>query len=117
MRFMKILLKVIRNNEIRWVHFCYVSPKIYENFFQATGCEKNEFGAYLSQWARDDFVVTLPMSTYEDMRKLQELVETRSKYEYAELYSTDAAETIKVSGWLRRWVTYHMRLETLMRRD
>ena len=110
----KLLLKVIRNKEICWVHLCYVSKKVYDNFFRVTGCEKNEFGAYLSKWAREDFKITLSMATYEDMLKLEKLVEDRYKYEYSELYSGEAQETIRVTGWLRRWLTYHMKLEVLL---
>lgn len=114
MKYRKLLLKVIRDGEIRWVHFCYVSPKVYDDFFRVTGCEKNEFGAYLSLWARKDFKINLTMSTYEDMVKLQTLVNNHYQYEYSELYSGEAEENLRITGWLRKWVTYHMKLEVLM---
>lgn len=114
MKYKKLLLKVIRDNKICWVHLCYISPVVYDDFFRVTSCEKNEFGAYLSKWAREDFKLTLPMSSYSDMLKLEKLVEDRYKYEYSELYSGDPEENIKVSGWLRKWLTYHMKLEVLL---
>lgn len=114
MNYKKIVLKVIRDNQICWVHFCYVAERVYDDFFRVTGCDKSEFGSYLSVWARQDFKVNLSMVTYEDICKLKKLVKQRYEYEYSELYSGAPEERISVSGWLKKWVTTKMKLEVIL---
>lgn len=111
----KILVKVFRDGEWKWVHFCYVYAELYETFFSVTKCEKSEFGAFLSLWAQGDFSVRLPMSTYEDIQQLRYLVEQKYIQEYAELYALNAEENPQIIGWMRMWVAQHMRVEIAAR--
>lgn len=112
----KILVKVIRDNSIKWCHFCYISAELYEEFFRVTGCEKSEFGAFLSVWVKGDFDVRLSMSSYDDIVQLRYLVNKRYSEEYAELYALTESENPKIHGWLRMWVSQHMRVEIAARK-
>lgn len=112
----KILLKVIRQDVIKWCHFCYVSSELYNEFFKYTGCEKSEFGAFLSIWVKGDFNVKLSMSSYEDVTRLRYLVQKKYAEEYAELYALTEEENPKIHGWLRMWVSQHMRVEIAARK-
>lgn len=112
----KILVKVIRDQDLKWVHFCYVPTELYENFFETTRCEKSEFGAFLSIWAKGDFDVRMSMSTFEDVQKLRYLVDRKYTEEYAELYSLTIGENPRVNGWMRMWVSQHMRVEIAARK-
>lgn len=114
-RLSKLLVKVLRDGEWKWIHFCYVYTNLYDAFFHIVQCEKSEFGTFLSMWARGDFQVKLRMSTYEDVQKLRELVEQRYQQEYSELYALNPEENPKVQGWMRMWVSQHMRVEIAAR--
>ena len=113
----KIVVKVIRDNDLKWVHFCYVPTELYDTFFQVTKCEKSGFGAFLSIWAKGDFDVHMGMSTFEDIQRLRHLVNRKYAEEYAELYSLTVGENPKVDGWMRMWVSQHMRVEIAARKE
>lgn len=114
MRKKKLLIKTIRENEIKWVHLSYIPEEVYTDFFRVTGCETTDFGAYLSKWVKEDFKVNMSMSTYTDLIRLKELVQKRYEYEYAELYSGDNGKLLRISGWIKKWLCYHMRMEVLL---
>ena len=107
----KILVKVIRDGEWKWVHFCYIHADLYDAFFRVTKREKSEFGAFLSVWAQGDFQVKLPMSTYDEIQQLRYLVNKKYAEEYAELYALNKEENPRIEGWMRMWVSQHMRVE------
>lgn len=111
----KILVKVVRDGEWKWVHFCYVFTDLYNTFFRVTGCEKSEFGAFLSIWAKGDFSEKMGMSTFEDVQRLRYLVNRKYAQEYAELYALNEEENPKINGWMRMWVSQHMRVEIAAR--
>lgn len=113
----KIVVKTIRNGELKWNHFCYVSSDLYDEFFKCTGCEKSEFGAFLSVWMRGDFGERRTMAYYDDIVRLKYLVNLRYRQEYAELYSLAGDENPKITGWLRMWVSQHMRIEIAARKE
>jgi SRSO17 transposase len=112
----KILVKVIRNDEWKWVHFCYVYSDLYDEFFKYTECEKSEFGAFLSMWAQGDFNEKMGMSTFEDIQRLRYLVDKKYKDEYSELYALSKEENPSIHGWMRMWVSQHMRIEVAARK-
>lgn len=111
----KILVKVARDNDIKWIHFCYISTDLYNEFFKATGIEKSEFGAFLSMWAKGDFDQKLPMTTFEDIQSLRYLVNKKYTEEYSELYALSKEENPDIQGWMRMWVSQHMRIEIAAR--
>lgn len=113
----KILLKVLRGNSIQWVHFCYVSQDLYEEFFDTVKCEKSEFGKFVSTWAQGDFGRKLSMSSFDDIIALKYIVNRTYAEEYSELYALTPEENPKINGWLRMWVSQHMRVEIAARKE
>lgn len=113
----KILLKILDNGTPKWVHFAYVSKDLYKEFFDVTKCEKSAFCDYLSIWVKGDFGMSLKMVTYTDIRKLKSLVKRKYRLEYSELYSLTDQENPSIYGWLRIWLSQHMRVEIAARKD
>ncbi len=116
-RMRKIVLKVLRGDTWQWVHFCYIQNALYEQFFEATKCEKSAFGAFLSIWVKGDFGINLQMLTYDDIVKLRHLIHTRYTQEYPELYMLNSEENPRIQGWVRLWVSQHMRVEIAARKE
>lgn len=59
----------------------------------------------VSRWAKEDFNIDLPMSTYKDIAILRELV--LDKYSNAYPHLVRKTETDR-QGWMRVWVSNHM---------
>lgn len=115
MELQKVIVKVQHNNKWAWVHFCYVYSSLYNAFFKVTGCEKSEFGNFLSIWAKGDFNLKLNMSTYEDLQQLKKVINESAMADYSELYSLNPEENPRIQGWVRLWVSQHMRVEIAAR--
>jgi hypothetical protein len=111
----KILVKVNRDGDWKWVHFCHVYDNLYEKFFEVTGCEKSEFTTFLASWAQGDFGLKLKMTYFEDIVKLREVVRKHYESSYEELYTLNQEENPDIKGWLRHWVSQHMRIEIAAR--
>lgn len=107
----KLLLKVLRNDEIVWVHFCYISNDLYEKFFRMPGVEKADFAYYLSKWVKEDFGVKLKMATYKDLETLRALVKEHFESVYEELYGQRIGVNPEIRGWLRLWVSQNIMKE------
>lgn len=113
----KILVKVVRDDSLKWVHFCRVSTEVYDEFFKVTECSTADFGAFLSVWAKNDFGVRLTMATFEDIRYLKTLVKRRFQIEYCDLYALPGAESLSIRGWFQIWVSQHMKEEISERKS
>lgn len=113
----KILVKVVRGNSIKWVHFCRVPAEVYDEFFRVTECSTSDFGAFLSVWARNDFGVRLTMATFEDVLHLKTLVKRRFQIEYSDLYTMPGASSLDIRGWFQIWVAQHMQEEISERKS
>lgn len=103
-RVKKVLLKVQKDGIDQWVHLCYIPVEVYEQFFYSIATH-SELGAYLSKWALEDFKKRLPMTSYED---IQDLRNTINQAYQKELFF--------VSGWVRLWITQHMKEEIAIRK-
>lgn len=107
----KILLKVLRDKEIVWVHFCYIPNDLYEKFFCMSGIDKRDFASYLSKWVKEDFGVKLNMVTYKDLETLRTLVKEHFESAYEELYGQRIGVNPEIRGWLRLWVSQNIMKE------
>lgn len=107
----KLLIKVLRDDDWKWIHFCYISSDIYDDFFNVIGCEKSEIGGFLSAWAKQDLGISLRMATYQDVLDLRRTISDKYSKEYKELYALKEEENPKIYGWVRFWVSEHMRKE------
>jgi hypothetical protein len=105
----KVLVKVIRDNEIQWVHFSAIPEDLYLKFFRVTGAETADLNAYLSKWCKEDFDVSLRMGTYNDIYHLKQAINERYQAEYTELYGSEEMPDIR--GWVRMWLSQHMKVE------
>lgn len=114
-RYKKVTLKVIRDGEITWVHLCSISRSLFYEFHETTGCDRSEFGAFLSVWCKRDFHRDMSFARYEDVQELRKLVNEKYHKEYPELYYLTDEENPRVSGWFRLWLSQHMRVEIVSR--
>lgn len=105
----KVVIKVFRGGCISWVHFSAVPEKVYRKFFKVCEIEPSDLNEYLSKWCKQDFDVTLRMYKYDDILHLKKAVRERFQSEYPELYSS--REMPMVKGWVRMWLTQHMKEE------
>lgn len=112
----KILVKTIRDNTLKWSHFCYISSELYEEFFRVTECKKSDFGAFLSVWVQEDFGESLSMADFSDILRLKQLVYIKYRSEYSELYALKCGRNPEIRGWLRLWVSQHMMIEIAARK-
>lgn len=107
----KILVKVIRDGSIEWVHFSAIDSNLYKRFLEATDTRPSDLNDYLSRWCKDDFDVRLRMYKYADIYHLKKAINERFEAEYAELYGS--AEMPEIRGWVRMWLSQHMEMEVL----
>lgn len=107
----KVLVKVMRDGNIEWVHFSAVDEELHKKFFEVTNTKPADLNEYLSDWCKDDFDVRLRMYKYGDIYLLKKAIDERFKAEYAELYGS--AEMPEIRGWVRMWLSQHMEMEVL----
>lgn len=103
----KFLVKVLNENTdtVSWEHLCYAPKDLYLKFIKTKHLERFQMADYVSRWAKEDFNIDLPMTTYKDIALLRELVLDKYNSAYPHLvrrYETDR------QGWMRVWVTNHM---------
>ena len=105
----KVVIKVLKEGQINWVHFSAVPEKVYKKFFKVCETEPSDLNRFLSKWCKQDFDVTLRMYKYDDIVHLKKAVVERFQSEYPELYGS--REMPMVKGWVRMWLTQHMKEE------
>lgn len=105
----KVVVKVLRDGTIQWVHFSAVPESLYRKFFKTTGSEPADWNQYLSKWCKQDFDVTLRMFKFDDISHLRKAVIERYEADYAELYGKQSELFIR--GWVKMWLCQHMKEE------
>lgn len=105
----KVVIKAWRDGQISWVHFSIIPEKVYKKFFKLYEIEPTDLNKYLSKWCKQDFDVMLRMYKYEDIAHLKKAIIERFQSEYPELYGSGEMPIIK--GWVRMWLTQHMKEE------
>lgn len=111
-RLKKVVVKVLKEGQICWVHFSAVPEKTYDQFLRATETEPADLNVFLSKWCKQDFEVMLRMYKYDDIYHLKKAIVERFESEYPELYGS--MEMPKIKGWVRMWLAQHMREEIVM---
>ena len=103
----KFLVKVLNEDTDRlsWEHLCYAPRGLYLKFLKVKDLERFQMADFVARWAKEDFNIDLPMSTYKDIAILRELV--LDKYSSAYPHLVRKSETDR-QGWMRVWVTNHM---------
>lgn len=105
----KVVIKVLKEGQIQWVHFSNIPKKLYKNFFKVTGSEPADLNKYLSEWCKDDFEVRLRMYKFDDIFHLKKAIIERYEAEYTELFNNQSKMFIR--GWVKMWLCNHMREE------
>lgn len=109
----KIVIKVINEDRLEWATFCYVPQEVFKEFSRWTNLKVLDFNAYLSLWAKEDFLINLDMATLKDVETLKRIVYTSCRQSYNELYQFERyGLTINRGFWLKYWVTSHLKVET-----
>lgn len=111
----KFLVKVLNEDKDKlvWEHLCYAPKDLYLKFISVMGIERFEMADFVAAWAKEDFNVDLPMTTYKDIAILRELILDKYNSTYPHLIRNNS--TIDRQGWMRVWVSTHMEKD-LMRR-
>lgn len=103
---------MLKDGQITWVHFSAVPEKIYNKFLKVTETEPADLNTFLSKWCRQDFEVMLRMYKFDDIYHLKKAIVERFESEYPELYG--AQEMPIIRGWVRMWLTQHMKEEIVI---
>lgn len=111
MKMRKVLVKVLRDGEIKWTHFSAIPNELYERFF--TNIEPVDLNGYLSKWCAADFNKVLKMYKYSDILQLKRAINKTFELKYPELYDSNIV-TPEIRGCVRMWLTQHMERELLM---
>lgn len=106
----KVLIKVVneKHDRTEWTHISYIDSSLYKNFLNSKYIATFEMNDYLSRWAKEDFNVSIPMSSKNDIQVLKELVKNFYKRAHPELYIESATDR---QGWFRVWLTKKMKEE------
>ena len=108
----KVLLKVLDENkdELVWEHLCYAPQDLYIDFLTRKDIERADLAEYICRWAKEDFNIDLPMSTYQHIKILRELVQDK----YLTVYPHFAVKNrTDRQGWMRVWICDKMKKELL----
>ena len=106
----KFVLKVLDENrdELVWEHLCYAPDSLYLRFLQEKNIERFEMADYISQWAKEDFNIEIPMTTMKDIALLRALIQDKYATVYPHLVRKSPTDR---QGWVRVWVSTHMEKE------
>ena len=109
----KLYIRVIKDKRLKWMYFCGVPDEVYEKFNAVARLGLLDLNAYLSMWARDDFLNNVQMDRVEHIDQLKRMIVTSCKNTYAELYAFEKyGLAIDKDFWIRMWTSSHMKTET-----
>lgn len=113
----KVLLKVLDENidSLVWEHVCYCSRDVYCKFLKTFHLERFELADYCVRWIKDDFHLDVPMTTVKDVQIMKELIHDRYKVVYPHIFQ-ETKTGLDYQGWVRVWLTEHMKKEMRMMR-
>lgn len=110
----KVLVKTIRESELSWTHFCYVRIEAWEAFSKTTGCVPCEFGAWLANWAKEDFGMYLRMAKYEDLLRLKKAILVQYNDQYRRICEPELDEhKEQKTNVIKDWTTKHLLTEAV----
>lgn len=106
----KIVLKVLNTerDKIEWVHVSYMDRNLYNRFVQENDLKYSDLNDYFSRWAKEDFNITLSMSSTNDIKVLKKLVRGYYKRAHPEIFIDSTTDR---QGWMRMWLTRKIKEE------
>lgn len=93
----------------RWQHFCYISRELYKEYLLMTGKTPRELALDFQQWAQEDFSAMYDLHSMEDVDRLRQCVQNAYEASHPALFTCPEEEGPAVKGWVRFWVSCHMR--------
>ena len=105
----KVVIKVLKEGQIQWVHFSTIPRELYRKFLRVTTSEPTDLNKYLSEWCKQDFDTYLRMYKFDDIYHLKKAIVERYETEYSELYTKNSRLFVK--GWVRMWFCKHLKEE------
>lgn len=103
----KVAAKVWRDDENVWVHFCYVPTELKQRFDEKVNTKNQSLDTWIRIWAKEDFGYD-KMEDYVHLEQLKKAVKLKFKIEFPEVYVDSDSDR---QGWLRIWLSRHMREE------
>lgn len=107
----KLLIKVLVDTELKWIHLCYIDHQLYRKFKSISGYESQTIGSHITRWLLQDFGVKLQMSTKMDVMMLRNILQTWYRHEYPEIYLKCPGDKQRISNLIGIWLTQHMQYE------
>lgn len=104
--FQKKIKYKVRN---KWVHFCYVSEELKEEFDLRVNTLNHLPNYWVMKWAYEDFGMS-KINTQKELRELRMRIREMYRSRYPELYIENNTN-IDTQGWVRVWYTQHMERE------
>ena len=109
----KLYIRVIKDKRLKFIYFGSVPEKLYKEFDALAHIKVLDLNAYLSMWARDDFLNNLPMDRIEHITQLKRMIVTHCRNTYSELYTFEKyGITIDKDFWVKLWLCSHIKVET-----
>lgn len=108
----KLLIKVIDNQDWKWIHLCYIDSLVYKKFKSISGYESLTIGSHISRWMLQDFGVKISMGYKNDVRMLKNVLNTWYHREYPEIYLKSCpGDKLRIANIVGIWITQHMQFE------
>jgi hypothetical protein len=103
----KIQIKIVRDNNPIWSHFCYVPSDIKNRFDNLVNTQNFLTNYWVALWAHSEFDL-FQIDTPESIQTLKETIKNKYRERYPELYVDSNTDK---QGWLRVWYTENMEKE------
>lgn len=110
MKIKKLVLKFYDEDAdaVKWMHVCYISSALYNEFLDKMHITKEEFADYISDWFFKDFGLRINMSTKRDLNILKATVKEKYRAIFPTIYNNTKIDS---QGWLRVWLSQKMEEE------
>lgn len=108
----KLLIKIIKDDDWKWVHLCHIDSKVYQKFRAIPENESLSIGSHISRWMLQDFGVKLSMSYQRDILQVKAILRAWYRREYPELYLKNCpGDGRRITSLMSIWLTQHMEYE------
>ena len=110
----KVLSKVISDQGIIWIHFCYVPVEVWDAFSKATNTDGFDISVWIRKWCKEDFDLTFKMARKSDVEYVKKAIYIAYQDRYFELFSpTLGHAALPMDGVIKNWTSLHMKEETV----
>ncbi len=108
----KLLVKILDEDEWKWVHLCYIDSKVYHKFRELPGYKDFTIGSHISRWMLADLHVKLSMVHKNHLRTVKAVIKSWYRRAYPELYIKQCpGNKQRIANLVGIWITQHMKYE------